>query len=64
MSAVQKSKELRRTRQRKVKLSKLRKRYLDAKSAEERTKIIEKAGRVAIWLSEEEFLGPVKDQIK
>lgn len=45
---------------RKKKLAKLRQAYLVAKTKEEKEKILAKVSKIAPWLSEEEFLAPVK----
>lgn len=47
-------------RVRKMKLHKLRGRYASADTAGAKEKILEKAARVAPWVSKEEFLAPIK----
>ena len=59
MSAVMRHKELRQRRARKEKLSKLREHYVNAKTEGERAAILDKAKRVAPWLSQDEFLSPL-----
>lgn len=45
---------------RKAKLAKLRQKYVAAKTGNEKEKALEKARKVAPWLSQEEFLAPAK----
>ena len=52
--------EIAQRRTRKMKLRKLRARYGEAKSATEKEKIVEKAGRIAPWVTKDEFLAPLK----
>jgi hypothetical protein len=52
--------ELHQRRKRKEKLRKLRSKYALAKTNQEKEKILEKVKRIAPWLSEEEFLEPLK----
>jgi hypothetical protein len=59
MSAVMRHKELRQRRARKEKLSKLREHYAKAKTEGERAAVLDKAHRVAPWLSQDEFLSPL-----
>ncbi|MFN7088671.1 MAG: DUF6800 family protein [Candidatus Paceibacteria bacterium] len=56
MVAIPRMQELRRRRKRKEKLRKLRKKYLEAKTQAEKNLIWEKVGRIAPWLSIDEFL--------
>lgn len=49
-------------KKRREKLTKLRRKYLAAKSMLEKEKILEKAHRLAPWLSEKEFLNPLKQK--
>ncbi|MEO0275796.1 MAG: DUF6800 family protein, partial [candidate division WOR-3 bacterium] len=52
---------LKRKRKRREKIRKLREKYLKAQTEEERKKIIEKALRVNPYITEKEFLEPIKD---
>lgn len=45
---------------RKAKLAKLRQKYLAAKMGSDKEKILEKARKIAPWLSQEEFLASAK----
>jgi hypothetical protein len=54
--------EIHRRRKRREKLRKLRSRYSLAKTNQEKEKILEKVKRIAPWLSEEEFLEPLKNK--
>lgn len=56
--------ELHRRRHRREKIRKLREKYLKAESEEERKKIIEKVLRVNPYITEEEFLAPIKDKLE
>ena len=56
--------ELKRRRKRREKIVKLRKKYLMAQTEEERRKIIEKALRVNPFITEEEFLRPIKEKLE
>lgn len=56
---VEKKGELSRRRQRRGKLSRLREKFSSAKTEDEKSAILAKAGRVAPWLSQEEFLSPL-----
>ena len=60
MGSVQKRKELKQRRQRRAKLHTLRKKYVTAKTEDEKTLVLNKAARVAPWLTQEEFLSPIK----
>lgn len=60
MPTVSRQKYLKKTQQRKSKLKNLRLRYASAKSEDEKAKIVEKAKKIAIWLSSEDFVSPVK----
>ncbi|MCD6407198.1 hypothetical protein J7L81_04945 [Candidatus Aerophobetes bacterium] len=51
-------------RKRKEKLRKLREKYLAAKTDEERQKVLDKAKRIAPWLSQEEFLEPIRERLE
>jgi len=51
--------ELKRKRNRREKIKKLRIKYINAKSEEEKKKIIEKALKVNPFLTEETFLSPI-----
>ncbi len=55
--------EIKRRRQRRKKIKKLRERYLKAQTDEERKKIIEKALRVNPYITEEMFFEPIKDKL-
>ncbi|MEO0254710.1 MAG: DUF6800 family protein [candidate division WOR-3 bacterium] len=56
--------ELNRKRHRKLKIKKLREKYLKAQTEEERKKIIEKALKVNPYLKNaEDFLKPIKDKL-
>jgi hypothetical protein len=46
---------------RKRKLARLREEYLAAKTEGEKKKVFEKATKLAPWLSEKEFLTPIKE---
>ena len=59
MSAVQRMKELHRTRSRKSKLRLLRSHYQKATSEQVKENILQKVKRIALWLSVEEFLAPL-----
>ena len=52
--------EIHQRRVRKEKLKKLRAKFTLAKTSQEKEKILEKVKRIAPWLSEEEFLEPIK----
>jgi len=52
--------QIRLKQKRKMKLAKLRQDYLQAKTGNEKEKIWEKASKIAPWLSQEEFLAPVR----
>ena len=54
--------ELHRRRKRKEKLGKLRKKFLLAKTSQEKEQILEKVRRIAPWLSKEEFLKPLEKE--
>lgn len=60
MASVQRTKELKRRRQRSAKIQKLRMMYAKAKTEEEKAVIIAKVKKIAIWIPEEEFLAPLK----
>lgn len=60
MSAVQRIKEIRKRKQRTQKLRNLRARYAISKSEDEKRNILEKVRRIALWLTEEEFLQPIQ----
>ncbi len=62
MSAVIRIKELRHRKQRREKLRKLRAKYAKATSEDQKSKILEHARKVALWLSEEEFLAPLNKE--
>lgn len=62
MSAVIRIKEIRRRKQRALKLRNLRERYARSKSEDEKQKILDKVRRVALWLTEEEFLKPLQSK--
>lgn len=47
-------------KKRKRKLTKLRQEYLAAKNNEKKDKILEKIKKIAPWLSQENFLTPIK----
>jgi len=53
-------KTIEKRRKRREKLKKLREKYLLAKTKEEKERILEKLRKIAPWLSEEEFLAPLK----
>jgi hypothetical protein len=53
-------KTIEKRRKRRAKLKKLREKYLLAKTKEEKEKILEKVRKITPWLSEEEFLAPLK----
>ncbi|MGE4554913.1 MAG: DUF6800 family protein [Candidatus Paceibacterota bacterium] len=53
--------QLRQKRKRKQKLKKLREKYILAKTQEEKEKILEKVFKIAPWLTEEEFLKPLRN---
>jgi len=55
--------ELRQRRNRKQKLKKLREKFALAKTKEEKEKILEKDFKIAPWLTEEEFLKPIKEKL-
>ncbi len=55
---------LKRKRKRREKIRKLREKYLRAQTEEERRKIIEKALKVNPYITEKEFLEPIKDKIE
>ena len=59
MPTVSRRKYLKKVQQRKSKLQNLRRRYVSAKSEDDKAKVIEKAKKVAVWLSSEEFLSPI-----
>ncbi len=52
--------KIKRQRQKKEKIKKLRKKYLSARSEEEKEKILKKALRINIYLTREKFLAPLK----
>jgi len=52
--------EIHQRRVRKEKLKKLRAKFALAKTSSEKEKILEKVKKVAPWLSEEEFIEPLK----
>ena len=52
--------EIKGRRIRKEKLRKLRAKYKEAKSAIDKEKVVSKAAKIAPWLSEEEFVSPLK----
>jgi len=56
--------EIRKKRKRKIKIKKLREKYLNSSSEEERKKILEKVQKIAPHLTIEEFLKPIKDKLK
>lgn len=56
--------ELNRRRHRREKIRKLREKYLKAQSDEERKRIIEKALKVNPYITEEEFLAPIRDKLR
>ena len=60
MVAVTRGKELKKRHSRKEKLSTLRRRYVEAKTPEDKASVVGKMKRVAPWLSEEEFLSPLQ----
>ena len=60
MVAVTRGKELKKRRTRMKKLTTLRKRYVEAKTPEQKAGVVGKMKRVAPWLSEEEFLSPLQ----
>jgi hypothetical protein len=53
-------KTIEKRRKRKEKLKRLREKYLLAGTKEEKERILEKLRKIAPWLSEEEFLAPLK----
>ncbi len=56
--------EIHRRRVRREKLKKLREKYKSAQTEEEKKKIIEKMKKITPWLSEEEFLAPIKEELQ
>ena len=52
--------EIKARRMRKLKMEKLRTRYTEAKSATQKEQVLEKLGRITPWLSQEEFVAPLK----
>lgn len=56
--------KIKQARHRREKISRLRQRYLAAKSSLEKEKIWEKVKKVAPWLSEKEFASPLKQKTK
>ncbi len=62
MSAVIRIKELRRRKQRREKLQNLRAKYAKATNEDQKRQILEKAHKVALWLTEEEFLAPLNKE--
>lgn len=52
--------EIHARRARKLKTSKLRARYSEAKSATQKEQVLEKLARISPWLSLEEFAAPLK----
>ncbi|RMF86739.1 MAG: hypothetical protein D6736_14420 [Nitrospinota bacterium] len=51
--------ELRRRRTRRAKLAKLRRRYMAAKTEEEKAWVLQKVQKIAPWLTKEQFLAPI-----
>lgn len=58
--ATERQKELHRRRVRRLKLKKLRVRYQASHDASVKEKIIQKAARIAPWISEKEFVDLAK----
>ena len=52
--------EMKRRSHRRAKLALLRRRFAAAKNNDEKSAILAKVGKVAPWLSQEEFLGTLK----
>lgn len=60
MGQVIRLKEIRRRRVRKAKIQDLRVRYAESKTKKEKDSVLAKLSRLAPWLSEEQFLAPLK----
>lgn len=58
ISVTKRKMQISQRRHRSEKLGKLRAKYTKTESEMEKEKILEKAGRVAPWLTEKEFLAP------
>ena len=52
--------EMKRRRHRRAKLARLRERFAAAKNDEEKSALLAKAGKIAPWLSQEDFIGAAK----
>ena len=61
ISSKRRSFQIKQRHKRKIKLKKLRLLYLEAKTEQEKEKILEKARRISPYLSKEEFLKPIKE---
>ncbi len=62
MAYLIKNSEMNRRSQRHAKLAKLRVRFTAAKNDDEKNVILDKVGRIAPWLSHEEFLAPIESK--
>jgi len=63
-SPSRRKKQISQERKRRLKLKKLRQKYLSAKGLMDKEKIIEKAQRLAPWLTKENFLRPIESRKK
>jgi len=52
--------KIKKAQKRAKKLARLRRLYTEAKTREEKEKVLEKVTKIAPWLSEEEFLKPLQ----